>query len=326
MPQNAIVRADGTGDYISLQTWVVGERDSDYGSAATARLDGFYDYPLANQLAYVNFGKDQTLWPNGARIEAFNPDDAFNGVARRLCGFTTIAHKGILNYGHHIEMDGIEVHNTQESSYSGRGIAYENKGGFDGGYVDIRNCLFRSTITRTFAAVAINYSIGPGLTNCVLDSSDQGRPFRGDINLTGCSLFGNQTHDFHQGTVSDTVAVNYGAGKAFNSRTIQSNNASSDGTADNLDNIVLADNFMSDDIQTSEDYRRKSGSPIALAGIGFFIQPPAPPPPPPPPPGPPNPDAGISVVFAPNPYVAGYKDDTVSTSFKGITVKAGFKI
>ena len=326
MPQNAIVRADGTGDYTDLGTWVIGERDSDYGSITTARLDGFYDYPAPSQLAYVNFGSNQSLWPNGARIEAFNPDDAFNGVARRLCGITTTAAKAIYNFGHDIEMDGIEVHNTQESTYNGRGIAYENRGGYDGGYVDIRNCLFRSTITRTFAAVAINYSIGPGLTNCVLDSSDQGRAFRGDINLTGCSLFGNIATDFHAGTISDTVSVNYSTGKCFNSGSTQSNNASSDGTADNLTNIVLADNFISDDIQTSEDYRRKSGSPIALAGIGFFIQPPAPPPPPPPPPGPPAPDAGISAVFAPSLYVAEYKDDTVSTSFKGITVKAGFKI
>lgn len=41
MPQNAIIRADGTGDYTSPIAWEAGEQSSNYGSIAVGRLDGF---------------------------------------------------------------------------------------------------------------------------------------------------------------------------------------------------------------------------------------------------------------------------------------------
>ena len=43
MPQNAIIRADGTGDYTNIIAWQAGENAANYGSETIGRVDGFFD-------------------------------------------------------------------------------------------------------------------------------------------------------------------------------------------------------------------------------------------------------------------------------------------
>mgnify|MGYP003646834400 CR=1 FL=1 len=75
MPQNAIIRANGTGDYTTIIAWEAAEQSSDYGTITVGRVDGFFDA-----------GASQTIisgtWPNGARLEPFDPADAFDGTER----------------------------------------------------------------------------------------------------------------------------------------------------------------------------------------------------------------------------------------------------
>jgi large exoprotein involved in heme utilization and adhesion len=68
------------------------------------------------------------------------------------------------------------------------------------------------------------------------------------------------------------VVYNDDVGACFRDTVTQSNNASTDATADTLTNIVVADNFVSTTPLTSGDYRIKSGSPLDTNGIGAFVQ------------------------------------------------------
>ena len=111
MPQNSIIRADGTGDYTSPIAWEAAEQNSDYGSITVGRLDGFFD----NGTSILDINGS---WPNGARLEPFDSGEAFDGTERQLCGITTAStSRTIRNRSLSFEMEGLEIYNTSTDSY-----------------------------------------------------------------------------------------------------------------------------------------------------------------------------------------------------------------
>lgn len=255
MPQNAIIRADGTGDYTSLIAWEAAEQSADYGAVTTARLDGFFDLGAA-QLDING------TWPNGFRIECFDSADAFDGTERKLCGITSTASITLRNRGHSTGLSGIEVYNT------GTGIAYSNT--VVGGNLDHQGCLFR---TESNTAHRANTTLGAGTSGCVTAS------LTGNPNLGGtynqCSMFTTLNSAIGSSattTIDNTVIVNLGTGACFRGTVTQNNNASTDATADTLTNIVIADNFVSATPVASGDYRIKLSSPLDTNNIGPFVE------------------------------------------------------
>ena len=100
--------------------------------------------------------------------------------------------------------------------------------------------------------------VGNAASNAVMNNST----FFTDINSSVTST----------GTVNNSVIVNSGTGSCFTGGVTQSNNASTDATADTLDNIVVATEFVDSDPVGSGDYRIKAGSDLDTNGIGAFIQ------------------------------------------------------
>lgn len=255
MPQNAIIRADGTGDYTSFTAWEAAEQSVDYGSITVARVDGFFDLG-ASQLDING------TWPNGFRIECFDSADKFDGTERGLCGITSTASITFRNRGHDTELSGIEVHNT------GTGIGYSNT--VVGGNLDHQDCLFK-TVSNT--AHRTNTTAGAGTSGCVMASSTGNPNLGGTYNQ--CSMFTNRTSAIGASSttaIDNTVIVNLGSGTCYRGTVTQNNNASTDATADTLTNIVIADNFVSANPVVDGDYRIQSGSSLDTNNIGPFVE------------------------------------------------------
>tara|TARA_R110001632_G_scaffold83990_1_gene185532 strand:+ start:609 stop:1913 length:1305 start_codon:yes stop_codon:yes gene_type:complete len=256
MPQNSIIRADGTGDYTSPIAWEAAEQNSDYGSITLGRLDGFFD----NGTSILDINGS---WPNGARLEPFDSGEAFDGTERQLCGITTAStSRTIRNRSLSFEMEGLEIYNTSTGS------CYWSTGLFSG-----VNCLMKASNGISFRP---GDSSGVGAVGCVIVTSTNGAVWAVPTKISQSSVIANNTSSMgvSSGTqlFTDTVIVNYLAGACFRGNITQSNNASTDSTADTLDNIVVADNFISSDPILDGDYRIKAASPLDTNGIGAFIQ------------------------------------------------------
>jgi len=251
MPQNAIIRANGTGDYTTIIAWEAGEQNANYGSITIGRVDGFFDMGT-NLLQY------QGTWTHGSRLEPFDSADGFDGTERQLCGLIGNAGtRGILfQTNTPIEWDSLEVFRTSGSNAT----TIQDVGS---GTRVIANCLFDNSL----GAIINN---AKGLDNCVL----VGNSFTSDCEIDNSTIISSLGSDIgnSQLTASNSVSVNIGAGGDWAAAVIQSNNASTDATADFLDNIVIADNFENSDPHTSKDYRIKAGSDLDTNGIGAFIQ------------------------------------------------------
>lgn len=254
MPQNAIIRADGTGDYTTPQAWEAAEQSSNYGSITVGRVDGFFDSG-SSQLD-INGS-----WPNGARLEAFSSTGAFDGTERQLCGMTSTGIT-VRGRGNKTELFGLEIYST---TTQGAYIATTS-----GGDTNISSCLLRANSGTS----RLNSLVGNGYVNCVL-ASNSDTVFNGDTVGTGNSIFANESSSVGSTdtiTLSNTAVYNDNVGACFRDTVTQSNNASTDATADTLTNIVVADNFVSTTPLTSGDYRIKSGSLLDTNGIGAFVQ------------------------------------------------------
>jgi len=255
MPQNAIIRADGTGDYTSLFAWEAAEQGSNYGSRTIGRVDGFFDN------GSTQF--DLSGWPNGLGLEPFDPNDGFDGTERKLCGMTSTASITFRTRAIDYKITGLEIYNT------GTGVAVWSTSTPTG--IDAEDCLFKSENAND--AVVPSSSITPGYTNCVLVAP---RGYRAPVNLNKCSIFANSTSTVgtssSAGIINDSVTVNELTGICYRPTITQSNNAATDSTADSFDNIVVGDEFESSTPLTSGDYRIKSGGTLATNGVGAFIQ------------------------------------------------------
>lgn len=254
MPQNAIIRANGTGDYTTIIAWEAAEQSSDYGAITVGRVDGFFDA-----------GASQTIisgtWTNGARLEPFDSADAFDGTERSLCGMTSTASITLRNTGKKVEFEGLEVYNT------GTGRAYSNTTA--GGDLSFLLGLARSDTGDT---TNNNTNVGVGFVDSVV-VSENGNPHR-DGNFDKCSIFGNASSALGMGATNNTdntVTVNADTGLCYRASVTQSNNASTDASADTLDNIVVATEFVDATPVASGDYRIKAGSDLDTNGIGAFI-------------------------------------------------------
>lgn len=256
MPQNAIIRANGTGDYTTLAAWEAAEQNSDYGSITIGRVDGFFDLG-------TGFLAISGTWINGAQLEPFDSADGFDGTERQLCGLTSSnTNRAIRGQTSGIILNGLEVYLT--STGTGRTLQGDAVGN-----ITANDCLIHSTASRSIQTVETN--------NCVLVTmiGSTGNPMTGTCVLNNSSVFTDSTQDMGNAatvTANDTVSVNAGTGADWDAGVTQSNNASTDTTADTLDNIVVADEFVSATPVASGDYRILSTGDLALNGIGAFIQ------------------------------------------------------
>ena len=256
MPQNAIIRANGTGDYTSIIAWEAAEQGSDYGSVTIGRVDGFFDQGAS---ALIISG----TWINGAKLEPFDSADAFDGTERLLCGLASQNTTRGIDFvtSTDVEIDGLEIIYTVGS---GTDRAIEDSGA---GTYTLSNCLVDAENSRLYIG-----SFDFTDTVLVAQAASSGVSNGSVCNFTGCNVFGQNTEFLVRASTSiNTVCVNTGAGDCFSLGT-QSNCASSDTTADTLTNIVYADSFVSATPIASKDYRIKSGSDLDTNGIGAFIQ------------------------------------------------------
>ncbi len=256
MPQNAIIRADGTGDYTSLQAWEAAEQSANYGTITVGRVDGFFDVGSSQ---FIIGGS----WTNGARLECFNISSGFNGVERQLCGMTGSSTFATLRTTIAVwQVEGLEVYNTSTGGAHRQTSVTPTA-------ISVNNTIFKSLN----GASALDAPAGASnVTNSVLASQ---RTYNNAISGSNVTLFGNSTSAIGgsgASTLSDTVSVNLSTGACFRNSVTQNNNASSDGAADALINIVIADNFVDPNPTVNGDYRILSGSDLATNGIGAFIQ------------------------------------------------------
>lgn len=255
MPQNAIIRADGTGDYTTIIAWEAAEQSADYGAVTVGRVDGFFDQGTAG----LNIGG---TWPNGAKLEAFNSADAFDGTERQLCGLTTSNGQGLrLQLTTSFATDGLEIYGT---AASGTSRAYRDDQ--SASVRDIKNTLIKSTNGR----ICQN---GTGFVNSVLVTLGGGSGvFFGTVDLNNSSIFTNVNVDNIPTSATNCVSYNAGTGADWGGATTQTNCASVDATATAFPSIVIADEFIDLTPITSGDYRIKSGGTLATNSIGAFIQ------------------------------------------------------
>ena len=259
MPRISVIRADGTGDYTTLQAWASAEGNVDYGAITVARLDGFFDVGAGN-LDFIS------TWPNGARLECFNPDNAFNGTRRMLCGVTGTASQTIRNRGKNIELDGLEVYNA------GTGTPYWNT--TSGGTFKADNCLFKDFNPSSAAAIMPATLLGDGLTNCVIDSNSRG--YSAPIKMNKCTVLTNSTQSISTTSdakqITDTVTTNKLSGICYRPEVTQTNCASTDGTAFAFPFIVVASEFVNADPAVSGIYYIRRVSTLSSAGIGAYVE------------------------------------------------------
>lgn len=83
MPQNAIIKADGTGDYVTFNDWFVAEALSDYGEPTRC-----YIFGTVNAGANIIFNSASGNWPNNWQVRAF-PGQEYNGANHTTCARIT---------------------------------------------------------------------------------------------------------------------------------------------------------------------------------------------------------------------------------------------
>ncbi len=261
MPQNAIIRADGTGDYTTIIAWEAGEQNSNYGSITVGRVDGFFNQ--GSSLLAIN-----GAWSNGAKLEPFDASDAFDGTERQLCGLTSSSGTASvrLRCTAPCELSGLEIYNTGTPSSGALNSDL-------GEPRDVHGCLVKTSGGRTISG----FNTGQGISGSVLvnTASITTGIFLATNIIDGCSVFSDSTRSLGEVTIltaSNTFSLNSGSGDDFDSTVTQSNNASTDATADTLNNIVIADNFVNSNPVSSGDYRIKSGSDLDTNSIGAFVQ------------------------------------------------------
>lgn len=88
MPQNAIIKADGTGDYTTVEAWRIGEQAADYGAPTRA-----YVFGTVNAGANIILNTAGGNWPNGFELWAI-PGQEYNGANHLTCA--RITHTGSL--------------------------------------------------------------------------------------------------------------------------------------------------------------------------------------------------------------------------------------
>jgi len=260
MPQNAHIVVGGGGDYSNIRNWETGEQSSDYSGAPTiGEVDGFHDQGV-NPLVISG------TWANGGGLVPFDNADAFDGTERQLCGLTSSqANRSVrVRASIPFTIDGLEIYNSNTGSNA---RAVQTDTGID---TTLTDCLL--------STAGDSIVLGAVLNNCVMVSSNTGNTadtLDGVIIANNSTLFGQTTADVASTTTftaTDTVSVNVGSGAAFDAGVTQSNTAANDATADTLDNIVIADNFVDSDPVGNGDYRISAGSDLDTNGIGAFIQ------------------------------------------------------
>ena len=104
MPQNAIIRADGTGDYTTIIAWIAAEGNSNYGAVTVGRVDDFFDQGSSSLFL-------SGTAPHGLKLEPFSTSIAFDGTQRKLCGLkSTASNRGVdFLTSSDIEIDGLEI-------------------------------------------------------------------------------------------------------------------------------------------------------------------------------------------------------------------------
>ena len=255
MPNNAIIKANGTGDYTSPIAWEAGEQSANYGSITIGRLDGFFDLGSSN----LDFNG---TWTNGARLECFSVSDGFDGTERSLCGVTSAnTAMSVRGRATLVELVGLEIYNTST------GEPYQSTTGTPS--FSHTGCLFHNPAVNV--AIPVNLASSSLLTNCVTVAKEHSTQV---FNHIGCNHFSNTTSSVGaaSGSITNTVVVNALSGECIRVGITQSNNATTDTSGDTLTNIVIADNFVSSDPVGDGDYRIKSGSPLDTNGIGSFVE------------------------------------------------------
>lgn len=257
MPQNAHIVASG-GDYTTIIAWEAAEQGSDYsGSITVGRVDGFFDQG-STSLSISG------TWVNGARLEPFDSADAFNGTERKLCGLTvsTGTRAILFNTSTDIEIEGLEMFKTA----GGTSRVLDE---ISTGTRDVFKCLISTSVSRSIQNVT-------GVNDCVIVNTKSANPiFFGTCNIDKCSIFTDATSDIGVSatlTATNTVSVNVGTGDDWDVGVSQTNNAATDTTADTLDNIVVANEFVDSDPVSNLDYRILATGDLASNVIGAFIQ------------------------------------------------------
>jgi hypothetical protein len=259
MPQNAIIRADGTGDYTTIIDWIAAEGSSNYGAVTVGRVDGFFDQ--GSSALFLS-----GTAPHGLKLEAFSTSIAFDGTQRNLCGLKSTANNRGVDFltSSDIEIDGLEI--IYDGS-SGTHRALEDSGS---GTYTLRNCL---VLVEAGTRIFINTF---SFIDCAIVSKSANSTTSNGAtsNFTGCNIFGQNVQDIlgNSDVSTNTVVYNTGSGADFGGSGTLSNTASSDNTASTLTNIVIADNFVSTTPIATKDYRILSGSPLDTNGIGSFVQ------------------------------------------------------
>lgn len=266
MPQNAIIRADGTGHYTSIQAFIAAESASNYGGAITVgRVDGFFDVG-SGMADFFSSG-----WPNGVRLEAFDSSKAFNGTRRQLCGITGSGTITLRNRGKKVELSGLEIYNT------GTGIAYSNT--TSGNYFSATNCLFRTLAPSVEYATNASHASGPGFANCVIDSNSRGYNPAPAFFASNTTIFASTTSTVGTTaaakTMTNCMVANYLVGTCYRPEVVQTNCAATDATAVSYPNQSIAASFNNANPVVSGDYRIANASTIGQAGIGAFIMAPS---------------------------------------------------
>lgn len=88
MPQNAIIKADGTGDYTTVSAWFAAESASNYGAPTRAYISG-----TVNAGGNIVFNTAGGNWPNGFELRAVAGQE-YNGTNHTTCA--RINHTGSL--------------------------------------------------------------------------------------------------------------------------------------------------------------------------------------------------------------------------------------
>lgn len=259
MPQNAIIRADGSGGYTSIEAWEAAEGESDYGSVTVGRVDGFFDIGTA-RLTLAG------TWPNGGRLEAFDSAQAFNGIQRRLCGLVCANNTALIDFrlATDFEIVGLEL---IYAGGSGTDRAISDSGA---GLLTIKEGL---VVTEKECRLWVNT---PAFVNTVvvthatshLNSNGGAATFQGALILGANS---SRLVDSNAASITDTVGINLGSGGVFATTTFNSaENKGHFGTTHN--NVVPADIFVDSDPIGSKDYRLKTGGVLETNGIGYFFE------------------------------------------------------
>jgi hypothetical protein len=259
MPQNAIIRADGTGDYTTIIAWAAAEGGSNYGAVTVGRVDGFFDQGSSSLFLSGSA-------PNGLKLEAFNSAIAFDGTQRNLCGLRCSSSTRAVDFATStdITIDGLEI---VYDGTSGTDRCLEDSS--SGTYTLINSLVVVESESRIYIGNFV-FTDTVIVSEAVSSFTSNGAA----STYSGCNVFGQNSNDMlgNSDTSTNTVVYNSGSGADFGGSSTQTNTASSDTTASTLTNIVIADNFVSTTPIASKDYRIKSGSPLDTNGIGSFVQ------------------------------------------------------